>query len=99
MKSGLAVMQLLFESLDLASLPYALVLVFYDREEGPYGNNGLQRVLDTYDHLRGIDIAVVLEPTNNTFGRPVVWSHPAFAQRCLFARNDRELVCVDLAAP
>ena len=40
----------------------------------------------------------VLEPTNQTFGRPVVWSHPAFAQRCLFARNDRELVCVSLAA-
>lgn len=40
----------------------------------------------------------VLEPTSHTFGRPVVWSHPAFAQRCLFARNDRELVCVSLAA-
>ena len=40
----------------------------------------------------------VLEPTNQTFGRPVVWSHPAFANRCLFARNDRELVCVSLAA-
>ena len=40
----------------------------------------------------------VLEPTNQTFGRPVVWSHPAFAERCLFARNDKELVCVDLAA-
>ncbi len=40
----------------------------------------------------------VLEPTNRTFGRPVVWSHPAFAERCLFARNDEELVCVGLAA-
>ena len=40
----------------------------------------------------------VLEPTSKTFGRPVVWSHPAFAQRCLFARNDKELVCVSLAA-
>ncbi len=40
----------------------------------------------------------VLEPTNNTFRRPVVWSHPAFAQRCVFARNDKELVCVNLAA-
>ncbi|MCA9268799.1 MAG: pyrrolo-quinoline quinone, partial [Planctomycetales bacterium] len=39
----------------------------------------------------------VLEPTNEAFGRKVVWSHPAFAERCLFARNDRELVCVDLA--
>ncbi len=41
----------------------------------------------------------VLEPTNEAFGRDVVWSHPAFANRCLFARNDKELVCVDLAAP
>ncbi len=39
----------------------------------------------------------VLEPTNEAFGRPVVWSHPAFANKCLFARNDEELVCVDLA--
>jgi len=40
----------------------------------------------------------VLEPTNECFGRPVTWSHPAFAERCLFARNDEELVCVDLSA-
>jgi len=40
----------------------------------------------------------VLQPTNFTFGRPVVWSHPAFAQKCMFARNDKELFCVDLAA-
>lgn len=39
----------------------------------------------------------VLEPTNEAFGRKVVWSHPAFAERCLFARNDNELVCVDLS--
>ncbi len=40
----------------------------------------------------------VLDATNETFGRPVVWSHPAFAERCVFARNDKELVCVSLAA-
>jgi hypothetical protein len=45
----------------------------------------------------------LLEPTNGMaagFGRPkrmVLWSHPAFADRCMFARNDRELVCVSLA--
>jgi outer membrane protein assembly factor BamB len=39
----------------------------------------------------------LLEPTNECFGREVVWSHPAFAGRCVFARNDRELVCVSLA--
>ncbi len=40
----------------------------------------------------------VLKPTGDCFGREVVWSHPAFAERCLFARNDEELVCVSLAA-
>lgn len=39
----------------------------------------------------------VLEPTNEAFGRPVVWSHPAFANRCVYARNDKELVCVSIA--
>jgi len=39
----------------------------------------------------------VLDPTNECFGRAVVWSHPAFANRCVFARNDKELVCVSLA--
>lgn len=40
----------------------------------------------------------VLEATNNTGSRKVVWSHPGFAQKCLFARNDEELVCVSLAS-
>jgi outer membrane protein assembly factor BamB len=39
----------------------------------------------------------VLEPTNVIFDRSVVWSHPAFANRCLYARNDKELVCVSMA--
>lgn len=38
----------------------------------------------------------VLEPTGEAFGRNVVWSHPAFANQCIFARNDKELVCVSL---
>jgi outer membrane protein assembly factor BamB len=45
-----------------------------------------------------ISRAKILEPTGDAFGRRVVWSHPAFANRCVFARNDRELVCVSLAA-
>jgi len=40
----------------------------------------------------------VLEPTNSIFGRNVVWSHPAFAEKCMFARNDELLTCVDLSA-
>lgn len=30
---------------------------------------------------------------------PIAWSHPAYAQRSLFARNDSALVCISLAAP
>jgi outer membrane protein assembly factor BamB len=41
--------------------------------------------------------AHVIEPVNLDAGRPVVWSHPAFAHRRMYARNDREIICVDLA--
>lgn len=37
------------------------------------------------------------EPTSRAFKRNVVWSHPAFANQCVFARNDKELICVSLA--
>lgn len=42
----------------------------------------------------------MLEPTGVAIGRPdrVLWSHPAFANKCVFARNDKELICVSLAA-
>ena len=40
----------------------------------------------------------LLEPTNRDPGRRVVWSHPAFANRCIYARNDREILCASLAA-
>ncbi|MFM7150659.1 MAG: PQQ-binding-like beta-propeller repeat protein [Gemmataceae bacterium] len=39
----------------------------------------------------------MLETTGKSFGRDVVWSHPAFADKCVFARNDKEIVCVSLA--
>jgi len=38
----------------------------------------------------------LLEPTNKDCGRLVVWTHPAFANRCCYARNDRELICAAL---
>ncbi len=40
--------------------------------------------------------AKILEPTSVARGRKVVWSHPAFAQGMMLARNDQEIVCVDL---
>lgn len=44
-----------------------------------------------------ISRAKLLEPLSQSEGRHVVWSHPAFAQKCVFARNDREIVCYSLA--
>ena len=41
-----------------------------------------------------ISRANILAPTT---GRPVVWSHPAFANRCVYVRNDKEIVCVSMA--
>ena len=46
-----------------------------------------------------ISRAHLLEPTNRDPGRLVVWSHPAFANKSVYARNDKEIVCVSLAAP
>jgi len=40
----------------------------------------------------------LLEPSNSDPGRPVVWSHPAYANRSVYARNDKEIVCVPLDA-
>lgn len=42
--------------------------------------------------------AKVIRPTNNAFGRQVVWCPPAFANRRMYVRNDEECVCVDLSA-
>jgi len=43
--------------------------------------------------------AKLIEPTTGQLPQRggVTWSHPAFANRHVFARNDRELVCADLS--
>ena len=45
-----------------------------------------------------ISRAHVIEPTNPDPGRLVVWSHPAFANRRVYARNDKEIICLDLSS-
>lgn len=45
-----------------------------------------------------ISRAKLIEPVNRDPGRLVVWTHPAFANRSVYVRNDQELVCVSLAA-
>lgn len=46
-----------------------------------------------------LDRTKVIEPTNVAFGRKVVWSMPAYANRHAYIRNDEEIICVDLSAP
>jgi outer membrane protein assembly factor BamB len=47
-----------------------------------------------------IDRAKLIEPTTaqlNRSGTGVTWAHPAFANKHVFARSDKELVCADLS--
>lgn len=43
----------------------------------------------------------VIEPdmfSGGTSGRKVVWSPPAYANRCIYVRNNHEMICLSLAA-
>lgn len=64
-----------------------------------FGENGdlvIARLTpEKYDELSRTKL---LDPVGVGLGRKVVWSHPAYANRCVFARNDREIVCASLAA-
>jgi outer membrane protein assembly factor BamB len=48
--------------------------------------------------LQVLSRAKLIEPTKEQHPRGVVWTHPAFANRCIYIRNDRELICASLAA-
>jgi outer membrane protein assembly factor BamB len=41
--------------------------------------------------------AKLLEPLENTRGRTILWCHPAFANRCAYMHNGKEMICVSLA--
>ncbi|MHC4324149.1 MAG: hypothetical protein ACYSUX_07740 [Planctomycetota bacterium] len=42
----------------------------------------------------------LIEPTEGQFDQRggVCWSHPVFAYKHIFARNDEEVLCADLSA-
>jgi hypothetical protein len=44
-----------------------------------------------------LDKAHLIEPTGRAAGRDVVWSHPAFANRNVLVRNDKEIASFSLA--
>jgi outer membrane protein assembly factor BamB len=47
--------------------------------------------------FKEISRAKIIEPTKEQLPRGVTWSHPAFANKHVYIRNDRELVCIDLS--
>ena len=44
------------------------------------------------------DRAKLITPTHQVGGRKLVWSHPAFANRRIYLRNDVELRCYDISS-
>src|SRR5437667_437971 len=52
----------------------------------------------TPEKYEEISRAHLLEPTNTDPGHAVVWSYPAFANRCVYAPNDKAINCVSLDA-
>lgn len=65
MKGGLAVMMALNERLPRASLPFNLVTILYEREEGPYAENYLGPLLEEFPALKTLQFAIAMEPTDN----------------------------------
>ena len=47
--------------------------------------------------FREISRASLIEPTRKQLPRGVTWSHPAFANKHVFIRNDERLLCADLS--
>jgi succinyl-diaminopimelate desuccinylase len=65
MKSGLAVMVALAETMKIERCAFDVTLVFYAREEGPFLENELGVVIERDPDIRGADFAVCLEPSDN----------------------------------
>jgi succinyl-diaminopimelate desuccinylase len=65
MKGALAVMMALGEQLKLDRLPVNLLFVFYEREEGPYLENGLGPLMEKVPVLHQLAFGIAMEPTDN----------------------------------
>ena len=64
-----------------------------------YTNQGeLIRAQFTPQGYKELSRTAVLQPTMPFSGRNVAWSPPAYANRCIFARSGKELVCASLVA-
>ncbi|HLH56840.1 MAG TPA: PQQ-binding-like beta-propeller repeat protein [Verrucomicrobiae bacterium] len=49
------------------------------------------------DGYHEISRAKLLEPLEKTRGRTITWCHPAYAHRCMYVHNGKDLICVSLA--
>jgi outer membrane protein assembly factor BamB len=67
------------------------VLLYTDKGE-------LIRAQLTAEGYKEISRVAVVEPTFPFAGRKVTWSPPAYANRHIFVRNSKELICASLAA-
>lgn len=65
MKAGVAVMMAMLERWSDLGASYRPIWIFYDKEEGPQVENGLEPVLAS-GVLPAIDLALVLEPTDRS---------------------------------
>jgi outer membrane protein assembly factor BamB len=68
------------------------VLLYTDRGE-------LIRARLTAEGYKEVSRVALLEPTFPFGGRNVAWSAPAFANKHVFVRNGKELICASLGAP
>ncbi|MFO0597971.1 MAG: succinyl-diaminopimelate desuccinylase [Myxococcaceae bacterium] len=64
MKGSLAVMMALWEALPRERLPWNLLLVFYEREEGPFQESGLGPLFAAAPELARLRFAIAMEPTD-----------------------------------
>jgi succinyl-diaminopimelate desuccinylase len=65
MKGGLAILWQLIEQ-PVSNPAYDVCYIFYDAEEGPYVQNGLGPLFRDIPWLKDVELAIILEPTDNT---------------------------------
>jgi succinyl-diaminopimelate desuccinylase len=65
MKGALAVMMELTENLVHNQLPVNLLLVLYEREEGPWKESGLGPLFEQVPALKKVKLGIAMEPTDN----------------------------------
>jgi outer membrane protein assembly factor BamB len=74
-----------------AAVSTGCVFLFTDR-----GDLILSRA--TANGYQEISRVHLIEPTSDFGARKMAWSPPSYADRCVFVRNDKELLCASLAS-